>query len=86
MYPLCRLHEIQNFPKKPKLAKKANFFKKAKKQPTKPNFQKKAKIIQNLAFCQILAFLEIFVFFGNKNCIFWNKFAVCHFGGYIRTT
>jgi hypothetical protein len=29
--------------------------------------------------------LEIFGFFG-KFWIFWNKFAVCHFGGYIRTT
>jgi hypothetical protein len=69
LYPICRLHVIQNFPKKPK---------KAKKKPKKP---KKAKIS---IFWQILAFLEIFGFFG-KFCIFWKilyfieQVAVCHF-------
>jgi hypothetical protein len=48
----------QNWPKKPKLTKKAKIKKKAKKKPKKS--PKKAKIIQNLAFCQILAFLDFF--------------------------
>jgi hypothetical protein len=47
MYPLCRLHEIQIFPKKPKkkpkLAKKAKIFKKDKKTK-KPIFAQKNKI------------------------------------------
>jgi hypothetical protein len=78
----------QNWPKRPNVSKKAK-----KKQIC----QKKAKIIQNLAFCQMLAFLEFFGYFG-KFKLFW-KFLdfleifvlfgtslLCHFGGYIRTT
>jgi hypothetical protein len=70
----------QNWPKKPK--------KKPKKSPKKPNIR---LFLANLAFWKFLAFLEIFGFFG-KFCIFWKilyfmeQVAVCHFGGYIRTT
>jgi hypothetical protein len=45
------------------LAKKAKFFKKSQKKAIKAKFAQKAKIIQNLAFCQI------FGFFGTK--LFW---------------
>jgi hypothetical protein len=76
MYPLCSLHEIQifpkkpklakigqksqNWPKKPKLAKKAKFFKKKAK---KAKFAKKPKLSKIWLFCQILAFLNFFGFF-----------------------
>jgi hypothetical protein len=59
---------FQKRPKKPKLAKKANIFKKSQKS----QIWQKAKT--------------------SKIWLFWNFFdlleqvAVCHFGGYIRTT
>jgi hypothetical protein len=64
------------------------FQKNTKKEPKKP------KLSKIWLFCPILAFLEFFGFFGKfklfwifwKILYFWNKFAVCHFGGYIRTT
>jgi hypothetical protein len=47
LYPICRLHEIQNFPKKakikPKLAKKAKKFKKSQKKAKKAKITKKKK-------------------------------------------
>jgi hypothetical protein len=73
MYPLCRLHEIINFSKKAKIGKK------------KPKFAKKAKFLKK---CQKMPKLG---FFG-KFWIFWpildflEQVAVCHFGGYIKTT
>jgi hypothetical protein len=67
--------------------KSKNFQKSQNKAKIGQKFQK-TKIIQNypkFGFLEIFGFLENLSFFG-KFCIFWNKFAVCHFGGYIRTT
>jgi hypothetical protein len=53
LYPICRLHEIQIFPKKPKKAKIGqniqNWLKRPKfsKKAKKAKFAQKAKISQN---------------------------------------
>jgi hypothetical protein len=82
----------QNWPKWPKRLKKSKKAKKAKFAKKSQNYPKFGFFLSNFGFFgkfkllwKILDFLEFFRFFGNF-CIFWNKFAVCHFGGYIRTT
>jgi hypothetical protein len=72
---LCWLHEIQNLPKKPKLAIKAKIGQKGQKKFKKAKFAKKKKKPK-------------LGFFG-KFWIFWifldflEQVAVCHFGDYI---
>jgi hypothetical protein len=73
---------------------KSKFSKKAKKKPKRPKFSKKSQKakfakktkLAKIAFCQIWLFVK-FCFLGNFWILdFLEQVAVCHFGGYIRTT
>jgi hypothetical protein len=82
LYPICTPIFWPFWPKKPKKSKKAKKAKKAKFAK-----KKKSKLSKIWLFWKFLAFLEIFGFLENlsffgKFCIFWNKFAVCHFRDY----
>jgi hypothetical protein len=64
-----------------------NFSKKPKKKSIKPNLPKKPKLgfLANLYFLANFSFFGIFWLFW-KFLYFLEQVAVCHFGGYIRTT
>jgi hypothetical protein len=98
LYPICTPYVgyikskfFQKSQKKKKIGQKKQKRSKNSKKPKRSNWPKKPKLAKIRLFVKFWLFWIFFSFFGNF-WLFWlfldflEQVAVCHFGGYIRTT